>query len=124
MSILDKNSPEYQRFKGNMQTSWLYRSLAWVTPRHAGWVFCGSALLTFFLFLIIIYSDNPNYTYILLYMVTFSITLITGLFGIISWFDDKYIKDEDTRIAARYGLHGGVFLYLIVMSITILGFLH
>jgi len=49
MSIFDKNSPDYQRFTTSMQTSWTYRSLAWVTPRQAGWVFCGSALLMVFL---------------------------------------------------------------------------
>jgi hypothetical protein len=69
MSILDKNSSYYQRLITDMQTSWIYRSLAWVTPRQAGWFFCGSALVTIFLFFISVYGDNTNYIYSDLFMV-------------------------------------------------------
>lgn len=124
MSIFDGNSPEYQQFIADMKTSWLYRSLARVTPRQAGWVFCGSALLMIFLIIFSIFGNNANYTFIFFYMITFSLTLLAGLFGIISWLDDRYIKDEGHRISARCGLHIGVFFYLIVMTLTILGFLH
>lgn len=124
MSIFDKDSPEYQQFIADRKTSWLYRSLAWVTPRQAVWVFCGSALLTVFLILLSIYGDNTNYTISNLAMIILFFTFLAGLFGLISWLDDRYIKDEDHRISARCGLHIGVFFYLIVMTLTILKFLH
>ena len=124
MSTPDKNSSYYQRLITNMQTSWVYRSLAWVTPRQAGLVFCGSALLTIILIILSIYGDNTNYTYSNLAMVMILLTILAGLFGVISWLDDKYVKDEYHRIAARGGLHFGVFFYLIMMALTILGILH
>lgn len=124
MSIFDKNSPEYQRFRTNMKTSWIYRSLAWVTPRQAGWVFFGSALVTIILFFFAINENITQHTYSDLFVVMALLTFIIGLFAIISWFDDRYIKDEDARIGARYGLHGGVFLFLLVMSLKILGIIH
>jgi len=85
MSILDKNSPYYQQLISNMQTSWIYRSLAWVTPRQAGWVFCGSALLTVILIFLSIYGDNSDYTYTYLAMVLLSFTLLAGIFAVLSW---------------------------------------
>ena len=124
MSILDKNDPYYQQFIKNMQTSWTYRCLEWVTPRQAGWVFCGLALLTIFLVLLSIYGDNTNYTYTYLAMVMALFTILAGMFGLLSWSIDRYIIDEKTRIAAKGGLYSGVIIYLFIMIVTILQSLH
>jgi hypothetical protein len=108
----------------SLQTSWIYRSLAWVTPRQAGLVFCGSALVTIIFAFILTIDSNPKYHFFILFMVMFLLTLLTGIFGVVSWLDDRYVKDEENRIAARYGLHFGVFVFLFMMVLTILGFLH
>lgn len=110
----------YQQFIKNMQTSWTYRSFSWVTPRQAGWVFCGLALLTIFLVLLSIFGDNTNYTYSDLAMVMALFTLLAGMFGLLSWSIDRYIIDEKTRIGARGGLFSGVIIYLFLMILTIL----
>jgi hypothetical protein len=106
------------------QTSWIYRSLAWVTPGQAGWVFCGSALVTMFLIFLSIYIVNTNYTYSNLAMVMAFFTIIAGFFGLSAWSIDKYIKNEETRISTRYGLHFGVLFYLFLMSFSLLQSLH
>jgi uncharacterized membrane protein (DUF4010 family) len=125
MSILDKDSPDYQQLITHMQTSWIYRSLAWVTPAQAGWVFCGSALLTVIFLFLAINVDNPiQYTFAFLFMVMLSITGSAGIFGVVSWLYDRYIKDEKSRINARYGLHFGIFCILFLMGLTILQSLH
>jgi hypothetical protein len=100
------------------QTSWIYCSLAWVTPRQAGWVFCGSALVTIFLIFLSIYGDNTNYTHSDLAMITLPFTLLAGLFAVISWYIDRYEKDDESRIETRYYLHISVFIYIIWMGIT------
>lgn len=111
MSILAKN---------NLYFFWIYRSLAWVTPRQAGLVFCGSVLVTIFLFFFAITENITQRTYSDFFMVMLLFTILAGTFALLSWSIDKYIKDEETRICARYGVHFGVFFYLIMMSFIIL----
>src|SRR5271169_3215328 len=106
------------------QTSWIYRSLAPVTPRQAGWVFCGLALLTIVLVFFSIYGNNTNYTYSNLAVILLLFTVLAGFFAVASWSIDKFRKDEERRIRARYGLHFGVFFYLFMMGLTILQSLH
>lgn len=124
MSILDGNSQYFQRFLKDMQTSWIYRCLARVTPRQAGWVFCGSALMTSILFFLSINERNTQYTYTYLFMVMLSLTILAGIFGLSTWSINKYITNEETRIAARGGLYSGVILYLFLMILTISPSLH
>jgi heme/copper-type cytochrome/quinol oxidase subunit 2 len=97
---------------------WNYRSLAWVTPGQAGWVFCGSALLTIFLIFLSIYGDNTNYFYTHLALVMLPIPVLAGIFGLLTWLIDKYDKDEENRIQSRYYLHISVFIAIIWMAIT------
>jgi len=124
MSILDGNSPYFQQFLKDMQTSWVYRSMAWVTLRQAGWIFFGLAVVTIFLVLLSIYGDNTNYFYSDLTIVMVLFTILVGFFGLSTWSINKYIKDEETRIAARGGLYSGVIIYLFLMILTITPSLH
>ena len=124
MSIFDKNSPYYQRFITDMQTSWTYRCLAWVTTRRAGWIFCGSALVTAILIYFGINENSTQHTYTDLSMVMALFTILAGMFGLLSWSIDRYIIDEKTRIAAKGGLYSGVIIYLFIMIVTILQSLH
>ena len=116
MSILDKTSPYYQRFITDMKTSWTYRSLAWVTPRLAGWVFCGSVLVTAILIFFGMKENSTQHTYSDLSMVMLPFTLLAGLFAVISWYIDRYEKDDESRIETRYYLHISVFIYIIWMG--------
>jgi len=100
------------------QTSWTYRSLAWVTPELAGWVFCGSVLLTIFLFSFAINESSTQRTYSDLFMVMLLFTILAGTFALFAWYIDRYEKDEDTRIQSRYYLHFGVFMGITWMVIT------
>jgi len=125
MSILDEDSPDYQQLINFMQTSVIYSSLAWETPAHAARVFCGSALLTVIFHFLAINVDNPfQYASAFLFMVTLSITVLAGIFSVVSWLYDRYIQDEKTRIHARWGLHFGIFCILFLMGSAILQSLH
>lgn len=106
------------------QTSWIYRSLAPVTPRQVGWVFCGMALLTIILLLLSIYGNDTNNTYSTPGVIMFIFTLLAGVFGVISWLIDKFIKDEERRIRDRYALHFALFIGLFMLGLTILRSLH
>jgi len=120
MSILDEDSPDYQQLIILMQTSLIYRSLAWVTPAQAGRVFCGSALLAVIFRFLAVYVDNPfQYTFAFLFMVMLSITVLAGIFGVVSWLYDRSIQDEKNRILARWGLHFGLFCILVLMGLAI-----
>jgi hypothetical protein len=121
MSILDENSPDYQQLISFMETSVIYSSLAWVTPAHAARVFCGSALLTVIFHFLAINTDNHFQDICaFLFMVTLGITVLAGIFGVVTWLYDRFIHDEKSRIHARWGLHFGIFCILFLMGGAIL----
>jgi hypothetical protein len=124
VTIPNKNSPFYQRLITNMQTSWIYRCLAWVTTRRVGWIFCGSALVTAILIFFGISENSTQHIYSDLSMVMALFTILAGFFGLSSWSIDRYIKEEETRIAARGGLYSGVIIYLFIMIVTVVQSLH
>jgi hypothetical protein len=57
-------------------------------------------------------------------MVMALFTILAGFFGLSSWSIDRYIKEEETRIAARGGLYSGVIIYLFIMIVTVVQSLH
>jgi hypothetical protein len=104
------------------QTAWTYRSLARVTPRQAGWVFCILAVLTVTLILISIITNNTLISLIAVWLL--GLLFLAGFFAGVSWLIEKYTKDEESKIRRRYALHFGTFFYLFMMGLTILQNLH
>jgi hypothetical protein len=93
-------------------------SLPSVTPKQAAWIFSGLALLTLVSIFFSLNSNNPNFIQAAVLLLIS--TLFIGILGVISWLIDKFIKDEERKILCKNALRFGIFVYLVLMGLTIL----